>query len=597
MKTQKKRRRISGVARQVRQLPKGPKVAGYTAAANVLIKSAADRSNVIEDAFTDMYSGSAGLGTSPYSPLEPQYDVLELSQCVGISNILRQCIEAMVTNTTSYGYSLEYVGPEGKEHDKAAVEEKSRFQSLIDNPSPGETNRSVWEKCVADKETIGFRAIEVLRDLDGQVCGYAHIPAVTLRKTRHDRNPTTYLRKVYNSELKRYEDTPSVQRFRRYVQRVGGETIYFKEFGDPRDIDSRNGIPVGQRGTLPDAADNLATEVIWDEFYSSGHVYGTPRWIGVLPSILGSRESELVNLNFFRENAIPAMAVLVSGGALTDESFQNLSQYITAIRGSDAMQRVMILEASADDIGSTNHSAPAPKVEMKPMISERQQDGLFKDYDDHNIVKVRSSFRLPPILVGKAEDYTRASALASVRTAENQVFMPERAAIDDLMNSTLRTSLEIVNWRYRSLGPSTTDAEELSSVVEALGRQGALTPNVVIKLANKIIGVYIEPINDAWGDYPFQVIEQVIKNGGTIKGMTEFIEQLGAATQGNPIRSDRLPSDDKQPNNANDNDDETKQPKKPAKADKAPSTKRKLAVRTMRIHKLRNAVNALTKSA
>lgn len=593
MKIHKKRRRISGVARQVRQLPKGTEVAGYTATANVLIKSASDRSNVIEDAFADMYSGASGLGVSEYNPLEPQYDVLELSQCVGISNILRQCIEAMVTNTTSYGYSLEYVGPEGKERSAQSVAEKARFQGLIDNPSPGETNRSVWEKCVADKETIGFRAIEVLRDSDGQVCGYAHIPAVTLRKTRHDRTATTYLRKVYNSELRKYEDTPSVQRFRRYIQRVGGDTIFFKEFGDPRDIDSRNGIPVGDRGTLPDAMDNLATEVIWDEFYSAGHVYGTPRWIGVMPSILGSRESELVNLNFFRENAIPAMAVLVSGGALTDESFQNLSQYITAIRGSDAMQRVMILEASADDVGSTNHSAPAPKVEMKPMISERQQDGLFKDYDDHNIVKVRSSFRLPPILVGKAEDYTRASALASVRTAENQVFAPERAAIDDLMNSTLRSSLEIVNWRYRSLGPSTTDAEELSSVVEALGNQGALTPNVVIKLANKIIGVYIEPINDAWGDYPFQVIEQVIKNGGTIKGMTEFIDELGAATQLNPIRSDRLPADNPAPEPA----DPTAEPKKPAKKSALPNKQRKLAARTLRVIKLRSAVSGLVNKA
>jgi capsid portal protein len=97
--------------------------------------------------------------------------------------------------------------------------------------------------------------------------------------------------------------------FRRYAQISPGtlERVYFKEFGDPRIIDPKTGE------VAPDLPfEEQATEIYMDAQYIPGHLYGVPKWIGILPAILGSREAEEVNLNFFRENAIPAMAVLVS---------------------------------------------------------------------------------------------------------------------------------------------------------------------------------------------------------------------------------------------------------------------------------------------
>lgn len=198
------------------------------------------------------------------------------------------------------------------------------------------------------------------------------------------------------------------------------------------------------------------------------------------------------------------------------------------------MHRIMVLEASADDTGSVEHGAPAPRITMQPMISERQQDGLFREYDIHNITKVRSAFRLPPILVGKAEDYTRASALASIKTAEDQVFVPERSRMDDLINNHILSTYHPRFWRYKSLGPATTDAEDLSKILTALGTQGALTPNVVIKLANKMLGITIAPIMDDWGDFPFEVIQSYVDQGATIKGLDKFIKQLKKETAPTP---------------------------------------------------------------
>lgn len=513
-------RSVGKVKRVVRVLP-STKVSGNTDDISSALKMR-DASNALpDDPFTSFYSGTA----ASLSILEPDHDLHGMAHVITISNILRQCVEAMTVNTTAYGYALEYIGPEGEEESKESQAEKKRAKRLLRYPSPGETLRQILEKFVWDRESLGFRAIEVVRNDDNEIINFNHIPAITIRKTQQERDLVEYEEEITDEDTGEQETVTVSRRFRRYVQCVGMDMVYFKEFGDPRNISSKTGEEILDEELL-EREEELATEIIFDEFYTPGSTYGLPRWFGVLPAVLGSRESELVNLDFFRENAIPAMAVLVSGGALTAESFDNISQYITGMKGREAMQRVMVLEASADETGSTEHSAPAPKIDMKPMISERQQDGLFREYDNHNITKVRSSFRLPPILVGKAEDYTRASALASIKTTEGQVFSPERGTIEDIFNHKIFRNLDIRNWKFKLLGPPTTDAEELSSIISALGSQGALTPNVVIKLANSILNVHIEPVLEDWGDYPFEIISSMIDSGKTIIGLDEFIKEV-----------------------------------------------------------------------
>lgn len=528
----KRRRRIGSVTRINRVLSSSP-IQGFTDKEASLLKFA-DRSNSVADPFEGSYMDMAGgVSAGAFAPLQPEFDLQKMSHIVTISNILRQCIDAMVTNTTSYGYQLEYVGPEGEEDNDEQKAEHKVIRMLLKHPAPGETLRQILERFRHDKEVLGYRCLEVIRDDDNTVVSFGHLPAISMRKTRQERKPLTYFEDYMDDETGEIEPRRVTRRFRRYVQKTGLDTIFFKEFGDPRAISYKTGAVIPEE-EVDARSDELATEVVWDEFYTPGASYGQPRWFGVLPGILASRELELVNLNFFRENAIPAMAIMVSGGALTAETFDNLRQYITAVKGKDAMQRVMVLEAAADDTaGDISHTPPSPKIEMKPMLSERQQDGLFQKLDDHNIVKVRSAFRLPPILIGKAEDYTRASALASVQTAENQVFGPERGTDDGIINLILGTH-GIRFWRYKSLGPATTDAEEMATVVDSLGAQGALTPNVVIKLANKVLGVQIEPVLEDWGDYPFSIIEQMIASGTQIKGLTSFIESVAPPTTTEP---------------------------------------------------------------
>lgn len=495
--------------------------AGSAAPFSELLHKAAT-SNQLLDPFTSDYAASTGV-SSGRRVLEPMYSPTRLAAMPLNNNTLKQCIEVYVTNVAGKGHQLEYVGPEGQERSAEAQAEKRRLSAFLASCSPELSFRQVCERAVADYETLGGRCFEVARNRRGQIVMFDHVPAGSIRMTTRDREPTEIPILIPDPEGEGYIKHTVTRFFRRFVQqKANGQKVYFKEFGDPRPIDPDTGEVNANL-----AIEDHATEILYDGQYVPGSTYGLPRWIGQVPAILGSRESEIVNLNFFRDNAIPALAVLVSGGMLTEESFRQIEAYINAVRGQDAMHRVMVLEAAADEAaGGIDHSQPAPKIDIKPMISERQQDGLFKEYDEHNSLKVRSAFRLPPIFIGRAEDYTRASATASILMAENQVFSPERERFDEWFNARVLATHQPRFWRLRSLGAQITDHETMRAMVDTFGKQGALTPNVVIRIANKIFDTRIDPITDTWGNVPFQVIMEQVRLGGAVEGLDDYVDML-----------------------------------------------------------------------
>ena len=482
-----------------------------------------ETSQQLSDPFSSVYGGQ-----TIYCLEEPIYPFSQLINIYTQSSILSPCVESMAINVEGYGHIWEYIGPKGKQESAAALKEMKMLESVVTGFSQSRSLVETRKQARSDYEILGSRAFEVARNRRGQVVLFDHVSMFTLRMTRVDPSPV-YTR-VTQIDANGDTFTRLVPRyFRRYAQISPGtlERVYFKEFGDPRIIDPKTGE------VAPDLPfEEQATEIYMDAQYIPGHLYGVPKWIGILPAILGSREAEEVNLNFFRENAIPAMAVLVSGGNLTQDSFAALEESIVSRKGQGAMNRVLVIEALADDqAGGLDHSQPAPRIDMRPMISERQQEGLFQEYDGKNAEKGRSVFRLPPIIQGRAQDYTRASATASMQVAENQVFLPERMRFDDFLNSKILSTYSPRYWRFKSLGAPLSDPESIATIVDSLGGQGALTPNVVIGLANQILAIDVPSISEDWGNVPFAVILELIKKGTVIKGLDSFIVQLATAAE------------------------------------------------------------------
>jgi capsid portal protein len=271
--------------------------------------------------------------------------------------------------------------------------------------------------------------------------------------------------------------------------------------------------------------DQEATEIFHDTLYSPGSPYGIPRWIANLPSIMGIRESELTNLQFFKDNAIPAMAILISGGALSAESVANIQSHFSGGRGRQSMNRVMVLEASGDDeAGKLEGSIPPPRIDMKPLTSERQTDGNFNEYEEACEKKVRASFRLPPLFVGRSDDYSHATADASMVMADAQVFGPERNKTDDVYNSKflVKDGIPLQYWRMRSNPPRLVSAEAILDALDVLDNVGAITPNIAIGIANELFDLALTPIDQEWGNVPFPIVMQLAM-AGNLAGVEDIM--------------------------------------------------------------------------
>ncbi len=354
--------------------------------------------------------------------------------------------------------------------------------------------------------SMGNAFLEVGRDEQGRVCLISWLPAHTVRLTNKEDEAVDV-----EVTLPR-EGTARTQRvrktFRRFVQIVGTRRVFFKEFGDPRPIDPGTG-----RVNEELAPVDQATEVIHLRVYAPGTPYGVPRWINQMPAILGSRQAELTNLDFFRENAIPAMALLVAGGQVTQDSVEDIEEQFLAARGRSSMNRILVIESRGDeDAASQDGNIPSPKMELKPLQNERQKDALFQEYDKNNMAKVRSSFRMPPIFVGLAQDYTHATAKTSFEVAESQIFGPERAKSDDMWNLRILSTYLPKFWSFRSLPPRITDPSEVIEAVKTFNVIGSLTPNVGVGLVNDLFDLEIPVIEDEWGDMPFQITTTLVAN-------------------------------------------------------------------------------------
>lgn len=500
-----------------------------------------NKANQLADPFEDIY----GLGNSAtgdeLSIISPIYDPGRLIAMGMQNSTLNQCIDAYVVNIESYGYQLEYVGPVGKEKSREAQDQKQRAMAFLDCPNGDTTLREIRERSRKDMEYTGTRYFEIGRNFGAEVVSIDHVSSPSMRMTRKDREVTPYTVLVPDPDGEGFIERTYYKKFRRFVQ-IGssGQKVYFKEFNDPRPIDPKNG-----RVNPALRFEDQATEIYHHALYFPGTSYGVPRWIGAMLMMLGAREAELVNLNYFRENAIPAMAVLISGGALTSESFDTVTNIINASRGQEAMQRILILEAASDEGGGGVDERPtAPRIEMKPLGEARQNDGQFKEYRGDAKSTIRSSMRLPALYTGDTDEYTKASADAGQRVAEGQVFGPERSMFDDFINGRVMPTKGIDQWKFKTMGPTIFDPESLSAMIDRFSRHGALTPNILIKLANQVFPVQIPPIEEDWGDVPFVYTMAAVNAGHGVAGLEDVLSRINDGSNENIPGNDTQTDDD-----------------------------------------------------
>ena len=239
-----------------------------------------------------------------------------------------------------------------------------------------------------------------------------------------------------------------------------------------------------------------------------------PRWIGNWLAVEGSRQAEEVNYEYFENNTVPLMALLVAG-TLDDKVVERIQDFINdEMKGRKSFNKILVIEASPFNAELPGTSSPKVSVQFVPLSDAQQKDSLFDNYDKTNREKIRSSFRLPPLFVGLTSDYTYATARESREVAEEQVFGPERVDHDFVINRLLFPAMKVRYWRYKSIPPAVNDFEAMSSVLDTFSRCGLTireTRDEISRLLNHPLSSEVDDKSD-WLNLPLQVYLAKLQN-------------------------------------------------------------------------------------
>lgn len=406
----------------------------------------------IEDEFSSLYF-SAQHKTNLF--LQPPFEPTVLLNLVQTNNVLNQCIEAMEVNIDGTG--VEFVaGEEGKNIDK---EEEKIARAFFEEPYPNKSLVSIRRKLRRQMESVGYGFLEVLRNMAGKVVGFRNVETSHVRMVKLD-DPIQVKKKIMRNGQE--VEMTLWERERRFAQRVAlKQLIYYREFGSSRQINRETGE--WETPTNPVPLEKRGTELLVFGIHPDTQTpYFLPRWINELPSVVGSRNAEEQNLQFLDAGGMPPAIIFIQGGTLIKDTSDQLKTYLSGVNKNK--NRAVVVEVQSSS-GSLDTAAKVD-VKVERFGSAQSQDAMFMKYDEATEEHVRIGFRLPPLFLGKAQDYNFATAQVAYMVAEAQVFGPERTDFDEVMNKTIIKELGLKTLKMKSK-PITL--KDVATQLEALG--------------------------------------------------------------------------------------------------------------------------------
>lgn len=438
--------------------------------------------------YEDEFAGRYGpLGSSnALEIMEPPFLPRTLEALYQQNNTLSVCINAILTNVHGTGHEIVYKDEEKKlsKTDKT----KKKIDAFFEESFPGESFRKLRKNIGRDIERVGYAYVEMIRNFAGELMFMRRVDPKMMRMVKKDAAVPVTL-KINRDGVE--VSAVVMMRYRRFVQSLGGANLkYFKEFRCPRMLSARTGMWVDKVDDPLDAAGEILYFGKEDDSLTS---YSTPAWIPQMPSVLGSRKAEEHNLDFFDAGGVPPILVLVEGGALTPEAEMTLKMHLNG-RGRNR-HTIPIITTLAT--GGTHDKPSNVTVKIERFGSEKQKDSMFENYDDKCEKRVRRSWRLPPLFVGAAEDFSFATAFASYTVAEAQVFAPERADFDEVMNTKVMPELDPSGeYKFRSKPLTVGDIEKQLRALEMAVEGQAIGREQLLKILNEITNLSMQLDDD-----------------------------------------------------------------------------------------------------
>lgn len=437
-----------------------------------------------DDEFINLYFTANNKGGTA---LKPPFEPRTLKHAVRHNNVLAQCVEAMAVNIDGTGH--EFVAAvEGEEPNE---QELAVAEGFFAEPLPGQSFVGMRRDLRMDIESVGYGYLEVLSSIDGTLAGLRYQDCTSIRMLRLD-DPV----QVTKSVVRGGKETTMTywDRERRFVQIVSGsQRTYFREFGSTRQLNRDTGV--WETPEMPVPPELRASELLFFGAHKD-HLtpYCLPRWINELPSVLGSRKAEEQNLEFFDAGGMPPAIVFIQGGSMVGPAADQLRTYLSAQNKNKG--RAIVVELASTSGSLESSSSVSAKVER--FGAQQANDSMFSKYDVAAEEHVRIGFRLPPLFIGRAEDYSFATAQTSYMVAEAQVFQPEREEFDEVINKTLMRALGLKTIKFKSKPIVLKSAEDQLAGLEMI--KDMVEGEELVSEVNKVTGLsmtYSKEAHDA----------------------------------------------------------------------------------------------------
>lgn len=452
----------------------------------------------VDDEFSTLHDSDRRQIIPP--PFNPRFLV---SLCAH-NNALMQNVAAMEVNIDGTGHeitSIEEVEPveDGEKQPEEAKSEAA--EDFFDEPWPFKSFITIRREKRRHEETTGNAYFEIVRNPTGEIVLLDVVDATTIRMVRLDE---PVVKTVRLKRKGKEQDIKILHRDRRFMQRsglkpdaAGGPApekgkgmIFFKAYGTTRDLDKFTGKWADEGKVI--AAEARASELLHFTINKMpGTPYGIPRWINQIPSVLGSRKAEELNLDFFNSGGLPPAMIIVQGGILTEVVRQQIQTYLSGKGGGKNRAMVLEVHAASGDMDKAGNV----KVTVERFGADRQKDSLWEKYDERSEQRVRSSFRLPPLFVGKSEDMNFATAKTSYMIAEAQVFKPERDEFDEIMNKTVMKEIA-PDFEFRSMPITLRDVENQLKAVELAVKNLNVDDEEAIGALNEVVDLDLKVSED-----------------------------------------------------------------------------------------------------
>lgn len=371
--------------------------------------------------------------------IEPPHSLGGLMNWLHQSVIHSACVYTKVQDSVGIGWKLVEV-----EGVKAVKSDYDLLYQFFNKVNDKEDITSVCKKVGTDYEGCGNGYFEIVRGVNAEAA----------------KEVIKHIYHISASSIRLCKDKE------RFIQRIGSNKVYFKQYGDTRDLDKDTGI--FENKIDPDKAANEIIQI--KQYTHKSTYYGLPDWLPALYQMYGEMKEKEYNLDFFANYGIPAYAVILEGMTFGTEAKQEIAKYFeTEVKNNPHKTMVFTLKKGA--------------TMTFEKLSTETKEASFRVFRKDNRDDVLTAHRVPPYRASIVEKGALGGAVAEDvdRIYLDSVINPRQKDFAWILNELIiKGGFEIAGYVFEFEDIDIRDRKTQAEIDKAYFQMGARTPNEIL---------------------------------------------------------------------------------------------------------------------